>query len=53
MACSLSNFVKRKGNGEFKKIDALKEEEEYISVLIAARNEEIIHYEVSEGFISR
>jgi transposase len=51
MACSLSSFLKRKGS-EFKRVDS-RETEEYVSVLIAARNEEVVYYEVREGFPSR
>lgn len=51
MACSLSTFLKRKGT-EFKRIES-KDEEEYVSVLIAARSEEVVYYEVREGFPQR
>lgn len=51
MACSLSTFLKRKST-EIKRIDG-RENEEYVSVLIAARNEEVVYFEVREGFPSR
>lgn len=51
MACSISSFLKRK-DSELKRSDC-REQEEYVSVLIAARSEEIVYYEVREGFPSR
>lgn len=54
LACSLSNFIKKKGgSGEIKKIEGLRDEEEYVSVLIAASAEGVLYYQVKSGFMNR